>query len=275
MIKSLENVSANEIIECFNNAFADYSISMTMPDDYWINRWNAAGIAYDLSFGFFDNGKLVAFVLHGIRTVDDKLSFFNMGTGVVPSHRGQRIIKQIYDVCYHELLKAGCQQGLLEVIQTNTKAIKSYQSVGFELESELISFKAKPLEITHNFNFSEVRPESLERYSTLQHSRLAWEHSNETIAFDLDHFRFFELHNGEKTLGYIIAKKANSSVVQLGVDSDDWEKYGEPLLSSFCNEISEYKIINIDAKDYALINFLESRGFQVLLKQFGMRLSID
>ncbi len=274
MIKSLESTDPNDIVDCLNEAFLDYIIPMKMPYEYWISRWDAARIDYNLSFGYFDNGKLVGFVLHGIDQKEDKTSFFNMGTGVLPSHRGQRIVKQIYDICYHELLRSGCEQGLLEVIQSNNKAIKAYQSVGFALDLELISFKGRSINYTHNFIFSEVIPERLDRYLDYIEHRLAWEHTPQTIMYDKSQFTFYEMHKENSLLGFAIIKNLNLDVTIFGVKDGNWKKYGAALFSEIQKRHSEYKIINIDSRDTELINFFEENKFKVLIKQFEMKLEM-
>jgi len=274
MIKNLENTDPNVIVDCLHEAFSDYVVPMKMPHEYWINRWNAARIDYSLSFGYFDNGKLVGFVLHGIDNREGKLCFFNMGTGVIPSHRGQKIVKQIYDSCYHELLRSGCERGVLEVIQSNEKAIKSYKSVGFELELELISFNGRPLSYTHPYNFSEVIPERIERYLDLINHNLSWEHTPKTVMYDKSQFTFYEMHKSDETIGFAILKKSNNNVTIFGVKDGNWNKYGAPLFSEIQKKHPEFKIINIDTRDIDLINFFEENKFSVLIKQFEMKLEM-
>jgi len=274
MIKNLKNTEPHTIIDCLHEAFSDYLLPMNMPYDYWISRWQAARIDYSLSFGYFDNNKLVGFVLHGVDQIEGKLSFFNMGTGVIPSHRGQKIVKKIYDTCYHDLLKNGCDQGVLEVIQGNTKAIKAYQSVGFVLDLELISYKGRPLSFEHTYNFSEVKPERLDRYFELIYHRLAWEHRPEVIMHDKNQFIFYEMHQNNITLGFAIVKKSNLNVPIFGVKDGDWNNYGLPLFSEIQKRNKEFKIINIDTRDTGLINFFEENKFQVLVKQFEMKLEM-
>lgn len=274
MIKNLKNTDPHDIVDCLHASFADYVIPMKMPYDYWIMRWKAAQIDYSLSFGYFEGEKLVGFVIHGVGNQDGKFSFFNMGTGVLPSHRGQRIVKQIYDTCYHELLRSGCEQGLLEVIQSNEKAIKAYKSVGFELDLELISYQGRSITYTHPFNFSEVIPERIERYLDLINHNLSWEHTPKTIMFDKSLFSFYEMHYENDLLGFSIVKKSNKNVTCFGVKDGNWNKYGAPLFSEIQKKHLEYKIINIDTRDHELINFFEENKFKVLIKQFAMRLEM-
>lgn len=274
MIKSLTNTSLSTIVECLSVAFADYSVSMPSSTEYWNDRWEAAGVDYNLSYGYFDNDRLVGFVIHAIGMKHDKLNFFNLGTGVIPEFRGQKIVKQIYDICYHELLKRGCDEGRLEVIQSNQKAIKAYQSVGFNLNLELISYYGKFIEPSGVYNIKNTEFQNLEKYTRFKHHHLAWEHRDSIILHDTSQFNFYELFKNQECVGFAIVKKANSDVAQFGVKNNNLENYGLELFGALYNIDNNIKMINVDSRNKSLIQFFEKNNFKVLIKQFEMLLEV-
>ena len=79
----------------FNDAFSDYIIKFTATEEYLKTRWEAAAVNFDLSFGAFKNNKLIGFIIHGIDKQNGINTAFNVATGVIPEHRGKRIVKEI------------------------------------------------------------------------------------------------------------------------------------------------------------------------------------
>src|SRR5687768_6451246 len=118
-IKSLENTPLAEIAACFNLAFSDYFVKFAATEEYLKNRWRANSVDYSLSFGAFENGKLVAFIIHGIDKLNGKKTAYNAGTGVIPEFRGQKLVAQLYDFALSRLKAAGILQSTLEVITQN------------------------------------------------------------------------------------------------------------------------------------------------------------
>ena len=142
-ITSLTSTKLSEITKSFNAAFSDYIIQFTATEEYLQNRWEAAGVNYDLSFGAFIDEKLVGFIIHGIDNWNGLKTAFNVGTGVIPEQRGKKIVKKLYNYAIPILKSHGIEQCRLEVIQNNEKAVKAYQSIGFKEERELLGFTYK------------------------------------------------------------------------------------------------------------------------------------
>ncbi|NNE13995.1 MAG: GNAT family N-acetyltransferase [Saprospiraceae bacterium] len=273
MIKSLENIAPEKIIDCLHLSFSDYTLPVKMSYAYWVERWGAARIDYALSFGYFDLDDLVGFVLHGIDTRYDKISFFNMGTGVIPAFRGRKIVKQIYDMCYHNLVRAGCEQGLLEVLQNNNIAIRTYQSVGFKLSQELISYHGKAVDYPNDFIFIKIDDYNVEDYNHLKTRHLSWEQTDATITYNPNEFDCYELRFGNNLYGFAIIKKSNGNLTQFGVQNGNWTKLGLTLFDHISKSSPKYRIVNIDKRDTDLISFFKNNNFEEQLKQFEMRLA--
>lgn len=130
-IKSLQNLSFDQLFEAFENAFADYDMQLNQ------NQLEAMLIrrAYrsEFSFGAFDRDKLVSFTLNGIGRYKDKPTAYDTGTGTTQAYRGQGLAKKIFIHSIPHLKEAGIQQYLLEVIQHNEKAYQLYSKMGFEI----------------------------------------------------------------------------------------------------------------------------------------------
>ena len=105
IITHLGHTDFNVIMECFLSSFEGYFVKMPTDYNYYKQRWKAAGVNFELSYGMFDDDKLVGFIIHAIDERGGALTAFNTGTGVIPDYRGKRIVKSIYNYAIPELLK--------------------------------------------------------------------------------------------------------------------------------------------------------------------------
>jgi len=274
MIKPLNKINKTQLVDTFHLAFSDYTLNMTMPEDYWITRWASARIDYNLSFGYFDENKLCGFVLHGIDEWEGKMSFFNMGTGVIPSHRGQRIVKQIYNAAIPLLKANGIQRGYLEVLQDNDKAIKAYESVGFKIERTLNCFKAYKPENKERYNLSAIIDLDPKKYHSFKNHYLGWEQIDKVIEINPSLFKAYELYDQNESVGFAIIKPGNGQIIQYGVKNDDWYKYAPSLFREIYNLYSNYKIVNVDINDLVLTKFLFDSGFEKSVTQWEMGMEL-
>jgi len=59
-IKNLGNTDIALIVECLTESFKNYFVKMPAEVEFWERRFKAARVVYHLSYGCFDNGKLIA-----------------------------------------------------------------------------------------------------------------------------------------------------------------------------------------------------------------------
>ena len=65
-IRSLADTNLSDIVACLLEAFEGYFVKMPESIDYWEERFRGARVEYELSFGMFDQDRLVAFIMNGI-----------------------------------------------------------------------------------------------------------------------------------------------------------------------------------------------------------------
>lgn len=272
MIKSLIDIDRQLIVDCLHHSFSDYALPMKATTEYWLSRWDAARIDYDLSYGYFYENKFAGFILHGIDIVENKEAFFNMGTGVIPEFRGNRIVKQVYEYCLPILRQKGIEEGYLEVLCDNEKAIKAYQSTGFSISNKLFCYSGLPLEKTHIYQGSIASQVEIEKYKALSQLHLSWEQTDQTIIFDPSMFTAIELKHGDTLVAFAIIKTSNQNLTQFGVLDQDWGKYGKALFSEVYQHFEKYKLINIDERDEGVNSYLIKNKFPGLLNQYEMKI---
>lgn len=281
-IKNLVNVSLAELTMVFNDAFADYIMKITVTESYLENRWTAAGVDYSLSFGAFEDEQLVGFIIHAIGEWNGNLTAFNVGTGVIPEFRGQRLVKKIYDHAVSLLIKNDIKECRLEVIQGNEKAIKAYQSVGFIIERDLICYNLKldskeKKSVYNNRIFREeslinVSWEELENYWDFLPS---WENSNACLKRNKG-FEYVQLLEDNKTKAYAIVNPVRGTIAQFGVLKGERKKgYGLELFNYLMFMLNQLVIINIESNSLDTIKFLEKMGLKELISQHEMQMDLS
>ena len=202
-IKSLQNTSLDEIVECLNEAFKNYFVEMPREVDFWRKRFHAARVDYAYSFGVFDNHKLVGFILHGIDTLNHVKTAFNTGTGVIATHRSLRLVDKIYDYAFPRLKQIGIQKCMLEVIDENHKAIKVYERIGFRKSRYLRCFRGELSTIQHEFTIEKIDLHTVEKMAAPFQKFYSWDNSLQAIhkgAEMFDAFQVSDLH--QNLVGY-------------------------------------------------------------------------
>ena len=125
-IRSLEGVGWEPLAAVFNAAFADYAVPLSVTPDGLAAMQRRRGYAAGASFGAFEGGRLVGFVL----TCQDGDRAYNSGTGVVPAHRSHGLGRRLVDaVIVH--VRGRARSYTLEVIETNAPAVALYRAAGF------------------------------------------------------------------------------------------------------------------------------------------------
>ena len=118
-IKNLSDIDFRVLMGCFLKSFENYFVKMPTDHNYYKERWRIANVKYELSYGMFDQEKLVGFMINGVDVRSGNLIAFNTGTGVLPSHRGLQIVKKLYEYAIPVLKKYGINKCKLEVIKEN------------------------------------------------------------------------------------------------------------------------------------------------------------
>jgi ribosomal protein S18 acetylase RimI-like enzyme len=124
-IRNLVGQSWATLTEAFNDAFSDYDIPARYTVQYVEQLVTRRGYRPDLALGAFEGERLVGFVFNAL----DGDRAYNSGTGVVPSHRRQGIARELMQ---RSISIVPAREYVLEVIETNTRAIALYRSLGFD-----------------------------------------------------------------------------------------------------------------------------------------------
>jgi len=267
-IQNLSDTPFEDLIECFLCAFENYYVPMPTDPEYYRNRWTAAKVDYTLSFGMFDEGRLVGFIIHAI---DERLGHrtaYNTGTGVIPEYRGRGITKRIYQYAIPILMAKGITKCTLEVITKNEKAISAYESAGFKITKNYKCFSGQLTSIdATDCKTEQVAINDID-WSMLPHQdQYSWDFQKETIVGG--DYNFYNVYYKEEIESYFVINVDKKMVAQLGI-LEESEGVWSRLLSSTKQYSSTIRVINVDDRLNAKIQALEVAGLKNTINQYEM-----
>lgn len=277
-IKSLSKTSFDDLFETFTQAFAHYEVQLNKEE--LRTMLQRRGFNPALSFGAFEENRMVSFTCNGIGDFYGTLTAYDTGTGTLKSHQGKGLATQVFEYSIPFLKKAGVKSYVLEVLQHNTTAVSVYRKLGFKetrefyyftQESHLIENRSKKINLSY-----ELLPITLndaELLSSFWDFRPSWQNSFESINRALKDFKTLGAFHQDRLIGYIVFEPKSGDVTQIAVDKMFRRKgIGTVLLEMVLNlnQCQSVKVINTDISSHSLTDFLKSKNIHPIGKQFEM-----
>jgi len=277
-IDSLKNRSFDSLFESFKDAFADYEMQLEKEEleRMLIRR----GFVPELSFGAFDEEKLIAFTFNGIGNFNGVKTAYDTGTGTMKDYRGKGLATQIFNYSIPFLKDAGVKQYLLEVLQHNTKAVSLYKKLGFKTtrefnyssqENSMIRIPDKKLD--SSYLIKSVQLGKIKEIPDFFEFNPAWQNSFDAIFRKPEEFKAFVAYYGETAVGYCVSEIKSGDITQIAVDKTHRRKgIGTNLVREILklNQYNSMKCINTETTSDSIIKFLESLSISIVGKQFEM-----
>jgi ribosomal protein S18 acetylase RimI-like enzyme len=273
-LKTLENIENAALVETFNAAFAGYFVKIRLNEESLANKILAENILLEKSVGAFVNGRLVGFILIGIDVLDGKKIAYNAGTGIISDFRGQGLTVRMYDFFFDFLTPESIHLHQLEVISTNSAAIKVYEKTGFTKTREFCCFKGKILssnQIQFEINAISSIDDSL--IETFWNYEPSYQNSLNSINRTLKSTILLGAFRSDELVGYIAFAAESGRVKQFGVAANFRNMGIGHALFALAQEKSskkELSVINIDKRDGETIRFLHNFGFAPIIEQYEM-----
>lgn len=277
-IKTLENTSIKKITDSFNLAFSDYFTSFHLTPEQLSSKMKADKIYLKYSVGVFEDENLIAFILHGTDTLDNKKVVYNGGTGVIPDKRGQGLTKQMYTYILPILKEQKIDYIILEVISKNIQAIKSYEKVGFNAIRELGCYKgeiAAPYKIS-NAEIKELHSYDWELMQPFWDLKPTWQNSINVVNELKESNQSIGAYIDNKLVGYLIFNPTSKRIHQFAVDKNFRKKgIASKLIKTIIEKsTNDLTIINVDKNSHPINSFLSKNGFDNFLDQIEMKLEL-
>jgi len=274
-IQNLSNIAFNELLDCFLKAFENYYVQMPSDKNYYKERWKAAKVNFNFSYGMFDNGRLLGFIIHAIDKRNGTLTAFNTGTGVLPEHRGKRIVHAIYNHAINDLKQHGIKKIKLEVITENTRAIKTYEAIGFKICKNFKCFNGNiSLQKTEKVNLKEIDAHKITWETLPNQEYYSWDNQKDSLR-NGDYNYFQVLNDNHEAESFFIIKPKSGYLAQLDL-LDTKNPYCWTRLFSAIKQISTtIKINNVDERLTEKTNQLVSMGLENKINQYEMELNLN
>lgn len=272
-VKPLSTVTFEMLMTCFHESFKGYFVKMPEDNNYFKERWNTAKVDYSLSFGMFDGNKLVGFIVNAIDYRNGNKIAYNTGTGVIPSHRGQKIVRAIYNYAIPVLKAQNIDLCTLEVITENVGAIKAYENVGFKIDKTYHCFKHSFDSIMDSkIQLEQIEPSKFDWSLSKNESLYSWDNQKEAIHRN-SALSYYYFKNDTTILGYAIANTNNGYIAHIEVFSNETTDYLSSLKALTKLNLN-WKINNIDNGLTRKIEAFKSLGFDNSIDQYEMYLQL-
>ena len=283
-IRTLKNTSFEEIHKAAINAFSDYveEFDVTLEElKYMVER---RACDFTLSFGAFDNEKLVGFTLNGVGEWNGERTAYDTGTGIIKEYRKQGIATRLFNESLPVLRKNNISQYLLEVIKTNTGAVDLYKKAGFKVTREFDYFtidkdkiEIKAVNIKTKLNIKKVEKPNWEMYKSFWEFEPSWQNSIDSINRKIEHFDIVEALMEKELVGYGIIERHTGDIPLFAISPNHRrKKIGKILFNKLLayTDSNGIRVTN-SATDYKQFrSFVESLGLPVGYGQYEMILKL-
>ena len=277
-LKRLTGTDIKSILIAFNASFSDYFVPFQLTEEQLVSKMTVDNTQLHLSVGAFENGKLVAFILHGSDSIHGENVVYNGGTGVIPEKRGGGLTKKMYSHILPILKKEGINRIILEVIDSNIPAITSYTTSGFTITRELKCFKGtvQPRPINKNLEIQKLQYFNWKKMESFWDIAPTWQNSKGILNNTRSGLTLLGAFLEGKWVGYLIYNSVNHRIQQIATDKNHRR---QGIASSLVTALTKtsgnsLSVINIDVNPPGTVHFFESLGFEHYLTQVEMELKI-
>ena len=278
-IRSLENIGFDALFDAFSKAFADYEIHFDKSEVQ--SMLTRRGYVPELSFGAFDNGKIVSFTLNGIGTYNGISTAYDTGTGTIKEYRGCGIAGEIFKYSLPYLKEAGIRQYLLEVLQNNHKAIAVYRKMQFVTTRKFDCFRQSISELVNLHAVKSSIPLRIESIdiNIIRDTRSffdfypSWQNSIESIKRGFSGLTCIGAFDLEELVGFCVFDRNSGDLAQIAVkQSCRRQGVASRLLSEVIKQMSTdfIKVINVPSDNPTLPSFLKGKNIPLMNRQFEM-----
>lgn len=276
--KNLKNSSVAILLDVFNASFADYLVPLQLNHKQLEHKLAGDSVDLELSVGAFSGTELVGFILHGINNYKNTLAVYNAGTGVRPAFRGQKLTAAMYQFILPELKARGITTAVLEVIDKNIPAIKSYEAVGYSVQRELLCFRGVPEQkkLEHTAFVELIDKPDWELLQTFWDWEPSWQNAVTALRNIGSAHRTIGIYEANRVVAYANYNPQNNRIAQFAVDKAYRGRgLAAQLFQYICIEPgSSCTLINIDAGADATREFLQALGLQPFITQYEMTMNL-
>jgi GNAT superfamily N-acetyltransferase len=270
-ISSLENVPFVDIHGAFTDAFSEYEVPMNLPMNALEEMLDTRSYRADFSFGYFVDGRLISFILVGLRSRKGILTAYDSGTGTVKTYQGKGIGSRLLGETIRTLKSRKVQRFVLEVLEHNASAQTLYKRHGFEVTRKLNCYKRAPKQsspglVLENRDLAEEYGDRIELITF----RPSWQ--NELESYRNSSEKHVVIAEGEIDGVFGIVHRQNGAILQLGLGPGDLGKEKEERLFYLLEQAAAgkgLKYLNVESSS-KVEEVLLRNGFELYASQYEM-----
>jgi ribosomal protein S18 acetylase RimI-like enzyme len=274
----LQGVAPEQLCQVFNESFRDYVIPLELTPAMLQQKMAGENIRLEYSAGAFQGDHLAGFILHGRDDANPGV-LYNGATGVIPAARGLHLVQELYGHFIPHYRQHGVKEILLEVISTNTKAIKAYDNSGFQHRRRFECFKGDISQYKHHTTGILIQKSPLPDDAVLApfaDQVPSWSNSIASVRRERQHTTTWVALSDQEVVGYISVFLASRRIRQIGVRKDMRHRgIGMALLQQAASALGgPFTLVNVDEENKGMIAFLEHAGMTRILSQYEMSLTL-
>ena len=268
-----------QLYATFIEAFSDYVFPFALTETQFRNYINVNGVDLNRTIGCIEDDRLIGFSLNGFGEWNGCSTMYDAGTGVIPPKRRLGIGKDMFERMLPGFIEQGIEQCLLEVVTTNTGAVKLYEQLDFHPIRELAL-----LQCDHTFTSPKARPTDVEirdlekpdwlHLATFWDGQPSWQNSIDAQIRTHSLKRKLGAYIGDECVGYIVFSNNFGRLAQIAVGHKHRNRgIGSLLLKHMQSEIADgysAQVINIDKALEVPMQFFRNRGFHERISQYEM-----
>lgn len=266
-IKTLANITVDELLSVFNLSFSDYIVPFHLTEEQLISKINTEKINLDISVGAFDSGNLAGFILQAEKEEDGKKIIYNAGTGVIPEARGKGLVRKMYDFILPVLQEKNADRLLLEVIEGNEAAIRAYENLGFKVIRKLLCFRGNinPTKENSDIIIKELEGFQWENFRSFWDIEPSWQASVFVLDDMSKECTVLGAYKDTKLIGYIIFNPSSKKIYQVAVDKKYRKQGAGTMLFKVVSQIAGEAAVSFNNVDD-----ISKEAFSFLSKTIGM-----
>lgn len=265
-------------LDTFNAAYRDYFVPLQMELEPMRQLIHRDAVEMAASRVALDDGEPVGVGMLAVRGAQGWIG----GLGIVPSHRGQGIGRQLTTGLLDAARERGLRQVQLEVIDENLVARSLYQSLNFQETRRLFLLERPPKAHTvapePSISVQKVHPNRLLHFYEAFHSAPnPWQRRSEALHVLEDHMDGWIATRGDETLAYAVGWAMPDMIrfMDCAMQPD-----AEAAMSSLLYHVHRSEpqatasIINVGDDD-PVLDVLRAAGYQQTGMQLEMQLALD